>query len=84
MSNEDEFFAERFPQIVQVIGMAVRKQLVEQCEPSREGLIEMIQELWQGDHADLAVELAPDELMPREEQGNKNPARWPGFWFISF
>ena len=41
--------------------------LVEQCEPSREALIEMIQVLWQGDKVDLAVELALDVLMLREE-----------------
>lgn len=41
MLNDDEFFAERRPQIAQIIGMEVRKLLVEQCEPSREALIEM-------------------------------------------
>ena len=67
MSNEDEFFAEMHPQIAQVIGIAVMQLLVERREPSREALIEMIQVLWQGDQADLAVELALDVLMPREE-----------------
>ena len=43
-----------------------------------EHLIEMIQVLWQGDQVELAVELALDVLMLREEWGNKNPARWPG------
>ena len=48
MSNEDEFFAEMYPQIAQVIGIAVMQLLVEKREPSREALIEMIQVLWQG------------------------------------
>lgn len=78
MSNEDEFFAEMHPQIAQVIGIAVMQLLVERREPSREALIEMIQVLWQGDQVDLAVELALDVLMLREEWGSKNPARWPG------
>jgi len=67
MDYEDEFFAEMHPQIAQVIGTAVMQLLVERREPSREALIEMIQVLWQGDQADLAVELALDVLMPREE-----------------
>ena len=67
MSNEDEFFAEMHPQIAQVIGIAVMQLLVEKREPSREALIEMIQVLWQGDQVDLAVELALDVLMLREE-----------------
>lgn len=67
MSNEDEFFAEMHPQIAQIIGMAVMQMLVEKREPSREALIEMIQVLWQGDKVDLAVELALDVLMLREE-----------------
>lgn len=67
MSNEDEFFAEMHPQIAQVIGMAVMQMLVEKREPSREALIEMIQVWWQGDQVDLAVELALDVLMLREE-----------------
>ena len=67
MSNEDEFFAEMHPQIAQVIGIAVMQLLVEKREPSREALIEMIQVLWQGDKVDLAVELALDVLMLREE-----------------
>ncbi|HGY3918192.1 Uncharacterised protein (plasmid) [Klebsiella pneumoniae] len=41
--------------------------LVEKREPSREALIEMIQVLWLGDQPDLAVELALDVLMLREE-----------------
>ncbi|SWH51725.1 Uncharacterised protein [Klebsiella pneumoniae] len=69
MSNEDEFFAEMHPQIAQVIGIAVMQLLVEKREPSREALIEMIQVLWLGDQPDLAVELALDVLMLREERG---------------
>ncbi|MBF8076770.1 hypothetical protein I0Q38_26600 [Klebsiella pneumoniae] len=53
--------------IAQVIGIAVMQLLVEKREPSREALIEMIQVLWQGEQVDLAVELALDVLMPREE-----------------
>lgn len=41
--------------------------LVEKREPSREALIEMIQVLWQGNRVELAVELALDALMLREE-----------------
>lgn len=67
MSNEDEFFAEMHPQIAQVIGIAVMQLLVEKREPSREALIEMIQMLWQGNRVELAVELALDVLMLREE-----------------
>lgn len=67
MSNENEFFAEMHPQIAQVIGIAVMQLLVEKREPSREALIEMIQVLWQGDQVELAVELALDVLMQREE-----------------
>ncbi|EIX9177874.1 TPA: hypothetical protein QH746_003740 [Klebsiella variicola] len=64
MGNDDEFFA---VQIAQVIGIAVLQLLVEQREPSREALIEMIQVLWQEDHVDPAVELALDVLMlPKE------------------
>ena len=81
MSNEDGFFAEMHPQIAQVIGIAVMQLLVEKREPSREALIEMIQVLWLGDQPDLAVELALDVLMLREEYGSKNPARWPGLFF---
>ncbi|WP_373856794.1 hypothetical protein AAHU30_15045 [Klebsiella variicola subsp. variicola] len=55
------------PQIVQVIGIAVMQLLVEQCEPSREALIEMIQVLWQEDQVDLAVELAIDVLWLSKE-----------------
>ncbi|HHT7403974.1 hypothetical protein [Raoultella ornithinolytica] len=47
--------------------MAVMQMLVEKRDPSREALIEMIQVLWQGDQVDLAVELALDVLMLREE-----------------
>ena len=67
IANEDGFFAEMHPQIAQVIGIAVMQLLVEKREPSREALIEMIQVLWQGDKVDLAVELALDVLMQREE-----------------
>ncbi|HDY9247698.1 TPA: hypothetical protein RRJ12_000163 [Klebsiella pneumoniae] len=68
MSNEDGFFAEMHPQIAQVIGIAVMQLLVEKREPSREALIEMIQVLWQGGgQVELAVELALDVLMLREE-----------------
>ncbi|HBR4098681.1 TPA: hypothetical protein L9U11_001983 [Klebsiella pneumoniae] len=67
MSNEDELFAEMHPQIAQIIGMAVMQLLVEKREPTREALIEMIQVLWKGDQVELAVELALDVLMLREE-----------------
>lgn len=67
IANEDGFFAEMHPQIAQVIGIAVMQLLVEKREPSREALIEMVQVLWQGDKVDLAVELALDVLMLREE-----------------
>ncbi|HFZ2066611.1 TPA: hypothetical protein ACIJ0S_001160 [Klebsiella pneumoniae] len=67
MPNEDEFFAEMHPQIAQVIGIAVMQLLVEKREPSREALIEMIQVLWQENRVELAVELALDVLMLREE-----------------
>ena len=67
MSNEDEIFAEMHPQIAQIIGIAVMQLLVEKREPSREALIEMIQVLWQGNRVELAVELALDVLMLREE-----------------
>ncbi|HBS1876076.1 hypothetical protein [Klebsiella pneumoniae] len=67
MPNEDEFFAEMYPQIAQVIGIAVMQLLVEQREPSREALIETIQLMWQGDQIDLAVELALNVLMLRRE-----------------
>ncbi|EPH0278502.1 TPA: hypothetical protein ACNMQT_001976 [Klebsiella pneumoniae] len=67
MSNEDEFFVEMHPQIAQVIGIAVMQLLVEKRESSREALIEMIQVLWQGNRVELAVELALDVLMQREE-----------------
>ncbi|QCT21800.1 hypothetical protein FEM41_20145 [Jejubacter calystegiae] len=62
MKSEDEFFAELHPQVVEVLGIAVMQILVEQREPSREALIEMIQVLWQDDNVDLAVELAIDTL----------------------
>ncbi|MDW1174813.1 hypothetical protein ACTS9X_11370 [Klebsiella pneumoniae] len=67
MSNEDEFFVEMHPQIAQVIGIAVMQLLVEKRESSREALIEMIQVLWQGNRVELAVELALDVLMLRED-----------------
>ena len=67
MSNENEFFAEMYPQIAQVIGIAVMQLLVEKREPSREALIEMIQVLWQEEDVDLVVELAIDVLsLPKE------------------
>ncbi|HGW5506451.1 TPA: hypothetical protein ACNH1V_000469 [Citrobacter koseri] len=47
MSSEDRFFAEMHPQVIEVLGTAVMQVLVEQREPSREALIEMIQVLWQ-------------------------------------
>lgn len=62
MKSEDEFFAELHPQVVEVLGTAVMQILVEQREPSREALIEMIQILWQDEQVDLAVELALDVL----------------------
>ncbi|WP_320338484.1 hypothetical protein [Citrobacter amalonaticus] len=41
--------------------------LVEQREPSREALVEMIKVLWQEEDMDLAVELAIDVLsLPKE------------------
>ena len=67
MKSEDEFFAEMHPQVVEILGTAVMQVLVEQREPSRAALIEMIQVLWQEDDADLAVELAIDVLsLPKE------------------
>ncbi|MCS5748409.1 hypothetical protein LNO16_05615 [Klebsiella quasipneumoniae subsp. quasipneumoniae] len=67
MSNEDEFFAEMHPQIAQVIGIAVMQLLIEEQSISKSTIIEMIQVLWQGDQVDLAVELALEVLMLREE-----------------
>ncbi|HBQ2927553.1 TPA: hypothetical protein L7W55_004730 [Klebsiella pneumoniae] len=67
MSNEDEFFAEMHPQIAQVIGIAVMQLLVEKQSISKNTISEMIQVLWQGGQVDLAVELALDVLMLREE-----------------
>ncbi|MFG6654970.1 hypothetical protein ACG0Z5_10920 [Scandinavium sp. M-37] len=67
MSSEEEFFAELHPQIVEILGIAVMQVLVEQREPSREALIEMIQVLWQEDDVDLAVELALDVLSLSKE-----------------
>ncbi|EBE2696359.1 hypothetical protein DIK83_20930 [Salmonella enterica] len=65
MKSEEEYFAELHPQVVEVLGTAVMQVLVEQREPSREALIEMIQVLWQD--VDLAVELAIDVLrLPKE------------------
>lgn len=67
MKSEDEFFAELHPQVVEILGSAVMQVLVEQREPTREVLIEMIQVLWQEDDVDLAVELAIDVLsLPKE------------------
>jgi hypothetical protein len=67
MSSEEEFFADLHPQIVEILGTAVMQILVEQREPSREALIEMIQVLWQDDDVDLVVELAIDVLsLPKE------------------
>jgi len=67
MKSENEFFAELQPQVVEILGTAVMQILVEQREPSREALIEMIQVLWQEDDVDLAVELAIDVLsLPKE------------------
>lgn len=67
MKSEDEFFAEMHPQVVEILGTAVMQILVEQREPSRAALIEMIQVLWQEDDVDLAVELAIDVLsLPKE------------------
>lgn len=62
MKSEDEFFAELHPQVIEILGTAVMQVLVEQHEPSREALIEMIQILWQDEQVDLAVELALDVL----------------------
>lgn len=67
VKSEEEFFAELHPQVVEVLGTAVMQVLVEQREPSREALIEMIQVLWQEEDVDLAVELAIDVLrLPKE------------------
>ncbi|EBO9665343.1 hypothetical protein KAN43_004177 [Salmonella enterica subsp. enterica serovar Oranienburg] len=67
MKSEEEFFAELHPQVVEVLGTALMQVLVEQREPSREALIEMIQVLWQEEDVDLAVELAIDVLsLPKE------------------
>ncbi|QLY02297.1 MULTISPECIES: hypothetical protein [Citrobacter] len=67
MKKQDEFFAELHPQVVEVLGIAVMQVLVEQREPTREALIEMIQVLWQEENVDLAVELAIDVLsLPKE------------------
>lgn len=67
MKSENEFFAELQPQVVEILGTAVMQILVEQREPTREALIEMIQVLWQEDDVDLAVELAIDVLsLPKE------------------
>lgn len=67
VKSEDEFFAELHPQVVEVLGTALMQVLVEQREPSREALIEMIQVLWQEEDVDLAVELAIDVLtLPKE------------------
>lgn len=67
MKSEEKFFAELHPQVVEILGTAVMQILVEQREPSREALIEMIQVLWQEDDVDLAVDLAIDVLsLPKE------------------
>lgn len=67
MKSEDEVFAELHPQVVEVLGTAVMQILVEEREPSRQALMEMIQVLWQEDDVDLAVELAIDVLsLPKE------------------
>lgn len=67
MDYEEKFFAEMHPQVVEVLGLAVMQVLVEQRDPSREALIEMIQVLWQEEDVDLAVELAIDVLsLPKE------------------
>ena len=62
MSNEERFFAGMHPQVIEVLGTAVMQVLVEQREPSREALVEMIQVLWQEEDVDLAVKLAIDVL----------------------
>ncbi|EAC0893520.1 hypothetical protein MKV52_001396 [Salmonella enterica] len=67
MKSEDEVFAELHPQVVEVLGTAVMQILVEEREPSRQALIEMIQVLWQEDNVDLAVELAIDVLTLQKE-----------------
>ncbi|NIG77887.1 hypothetical protein F3J34_30440 [Klebsiella sp. Ap-873] len=67
MASEKDFFAEMHPQVIEILGTAVMQVLVEQREPSREALIEMIQVLWQEEDVDLAVELAIDVLsLPKE------------------
>ena len=50
-----------------VSGIAVMQLLVEKQSISKNTIIEMIQVLWQGDQVGLAVELALDVLMLREE-----------------
>lgn len=62
MASEKDLFAEMHPQVVEILGLAVMQVLVEQREPSRAALIEMIQVLWQEEDVDLAVELALDVL----------------------
>lgn len=71
MKSEEEFFAELHPQVVEVLGTAVMQVLVEQREPSREALIEMIQVLWQEEDVDLAVELAIDVLRLPKSRAKK-------------
>ncbi|KTJ39837.1 hypothetical protein ASU85_18425 [Klebsiella aerogenes] len=67
MNSEEKFFAELHPQVVEILGIAVMQVLVEQRDPTREALIEMIQVLWQEEDVDLAVELAIDVLsLPKE------------------
>lgn len=62
MSNDDEFFKQAHPHVVNVLGTALMQLLVEERELSREGLVEMIQVLYQDDDFDLAAELAIDVL----------------------
>ncbi|ECH0669998.1 hypothetical protein GAF56_16935 [Salmonella enterica] len=63
MKSEEELHL----QVIEVLGTAVMQVLVEQRDPSREALIEMIQMLWQEEDVDLAVELAIDVLtLPKE------------------
>jgi len=62
MAIEDEFFEQAHPFIVEVIGTAVIELLAEQKEVSKASIVEMIQVLFQGEDADLAVELAIDIL----------------------
>lgn len=68
MSNDDEFFQQVHPYVVNVLGTALMQLLVQEKELSREALIEMIQVLYQDDDFDLAAELAIDVLsLPKDE-----------------